>query len=449
MFEKLTEKLQSLFLKLSRQRKMTEENLSFAVREVRLALLEADVNYRVASTFVQRVKEKALGDTVLKAITPYQQFIKIIHDELAQLMGGEETHLNLKGMPSVVMLCGLQGAGKTTHCVKLANYLKKKKKKKILLVACDRQRPAAVEQLQKLGEESETDVFSIEGEKKAQIIAKKAYEKATKEAYDILLVDTAGRLHIDDLLMEELSLLEKLLNPSEILFVANACMGQDAVRAAAEFDKKISITGTILTMLDSDARAGAAISIREVTQKPLKFEGVGEKIEDLQVFNPQSMADRILGRGDIINLVKKAETHVNEEETKRLEKKWKKASFTYDDYLKQMGMIKKMGSLKGLMKMIPGFSNFSKLDVSDKQFGHIEAMILSMTKNEREERVELVHSRRKRIANGSGISLDEVNRMVKGFKRMKQFIKKMPKKGLMNMMPDNMKQMMGGNNLWH
>ena len=435
MFESITEKFQGLTQKLVRAKKLTEDNIAEAVRDVRLALLEADVNYSVASSLVKSVKQRALGETVIKSVKPAQQFTKIVHDELISLMGQDETGLNLNGYPSCIMLCGLQGSGKTTHSVKLANFLKNSgKKKKILLAACDLQRPAAIEQLKKLATSVDVEVFSIDGEKNPRKVAKKAIEKAKKEAFDVIIADTAGRLHIDDELMGELKDLKKIFNPQEVLFVANATTGQDAVKTAAEFDKQVSITGSILTMLDGDARAGAAISIYEVTKKPLKFEGVGEKINDIQVFNPKSMADRILGMGDVINLVRKAESVIDEKESLELEKKLKKASFTFDDYLKQMRTIKRMGSLKGLLKMIPGFSSMSQFDVSDKELKKVEALILSMTKEERAEKVELIHSRRKRIAKGSGIILDEVNRLIKSFKRMKQFMKKMPsfKKSLFN-----------------
>jgi signal recognition particle subunit SRP54 len=288
------------------------------------------------------------------------------------------------------------------------------------------QRPAAVEQLKRLGEQAQVPVFFIEGEKNPLNVAKAALEKAKREGYDVLIVDTAGRLHLDEALMEELEALKSALNPQEVLFVANATTGQDAVKTAAEFDQRIGVTGTILTMLDGSARAGAAISIREVTQKPLKFEGIGEKLTDLQVFNPRSMADRVLGMGDVINLVKKAEEHFDAKESEDLEKKLRKASFTYEDYLKQMGMMKKMGSFKSLLKMIPGLPDMGDLDVSEKEFRKLEAMILSMTAEERREKVELIPSRRKRIALGSGTQVDDVNRMVKGFKRLKQFFKDMP-----------------------
>ena len=427
MFGTLTQKFQSLFSTLSGKKTLTEENVSDAVRQVRLALLDADVNYTVASNFVKRVKEKALGESVIKAVSPSDQFIKVVHDELVALMGVEESHLILKGNPSVILLCGLQGSGKTTHCAKLATFLKSQdKNRKILLAACDLQRPAAVEQLKRLGAQADVEVFSIDGENDPVRVAEKALEKAKLDNTQVLIVDTAGRLHLDEELMEQLERIKEKVVPSEILFVASANTGQDAVKTAQEFDRRISITGTILTMLDGTARAGAAISIREVTQKPLKFEGVGEKITDFQAFNPHSMADRILGMGDVINLVKKAQEHFSEEESKDLEKKLRKATFTYDDYLKQMSILKKMGSFKSLLKMMPGMPNLDEMQIDDKELRKIEAMILSMTPSEREEKVELVPSRRRRISDGSGVKLDDVNRMIKSFKRLKQFFKDMP-----------------------
>ena len=445
MFGILTEKLQNLFSGLSGKKTLSEENLTDAVRQVRLALLDADVKYHVVSQFIGRVKEKAVGDAVIKSVTPGQQFIKLIHDELIALMGSDEVPLDLKEKISVVMVCGLQGSGKTTSCAKLAAYIgKTEAHKKILLAACDLQRPAAVEQLKKLGADIGVAVFALDGEKDPLAVAKRAYEKAQQESYDVLIIDTAGRLHIDEELMKELGELKALLSPREVLFVASAATGQDAVRTAAEFDKRMQITGTILTMLDGSARAGAAISIREVTQKPLKFEGVGEKVGDLQLFNPRSMADRILGMGDVINLVKRAKEHIDEKESEELEKKIRKATFTYEDYLKQMGMVKKMGSLKSLLKMMPGFGALGDFDFSDKEFGKMEAIILSMTPRERQEKDELEFSRRKRIAKGSGVDIEDVNRLVKGFKRVKQLFKNMPDpKGNMKGLNEMKKQFEG------
>ncbi len=423
----LSEKMQNLTAKLSGKRVLTEENIDEAVRDVRMALLEADVNYGVAKKLVKSLKEKALGDAVIKSVTPGQQFIKVVHDELKSLMGTGESVLNLQNKPSVIMMCGLQGSGKTTHCAKLAQYLIKTGKVKTpLLAACDLQRPAAVEQLKILGKQINVPVFSIDGESNPLIVAKAALKKAKEENHDLLIVDTAGRLHIDGEMMEQLEALRDLVNPDEVLFVVNSTTGQDAVNIAAEFNRRIELTGTILTMLDGNTRGGAAISIREVTGKPLLFEGIGEKIGDIQVFNPESMADRILGMGDTINLVKKAQEHITEDDAKDLEKKLRTATFTYDDYLSQISMVRKMGSFKSLLGMIPGIPNLNNLNIDDKEFLKIESIIRSMTPNERKCKVELSVPRRRRVAEGSGTKMDDVNKLEKLLKQMKSFFKKMP-----------------------
>lgn len=441
MLGTLTEKMRGLMSKMAGVKKLTEDNISEAVSEVRLALLEADVNYSVAKTLVKRVKEKALGDEVIKSVSPGQQFIKVVHDELVALMGGGESDLKLEGKPAVIMLCGLQGSGKTTQCAKLARYLKKKGLAKTpLLAACDLQRPAAIDQLETLGQQIGIPVFTIAGEKNPVKVAKQALEKAKSDGHDLLIVDTAGRLHIDDELMLQLEEIKKVLQPSEIIFVANATTGQDAVNSAAEFNNRISLTGSILTMLDGNARGGAAISIREVTGKPLKFEGIGEKIDDLQVFNPSSMAHRILGMGDTINLVKKAQEHITEEDAKKLEQKIRSATFSYEDYLNQIQSVKKMGSIKSLLGMLPGMNALKSMEFDEKEFFKIEAIILSMTLDERSEKHELSVPRRKRIAKGSGTTMEDINKLVKSFKQAKQFFKNMP-----NM--KNLEKMMGGS-LW-
>jgi signal recognition particle subunit SRP54 len=438
----LTEKMQGLVAKLTGKSKLTEENVSDAVSEVRLALLEADVNYAVVKNLLKRIKEQALGDAVIKAVSPGQQFVKVVHDELVALMGGQEEGLDLKkGSPFVVMLCGLQGSGKTTAAVKLAHYLKKKGLcKKPLIAACDLQRPAAIEQLKVLAKQIDETVFTIDGEKDPVVVARAAFEKAKQDRYDLLIVDTAGRLHIDEALMEQLEKVKEAIQPHEVLFVANAALGQDAVNTAAEFNKRVPISGSILTMLDGNARGGAAISIREVTGKPLKFEGVGEKIDDLQPFNPVSMAHRILGMGDTINLVRKAQEHIKEEDALKLEKKLRESTFTYTDYLSQIGMIKKMGSLKGLLSMLPGASMLKDMDFDEKEFFRIEAIIQSMTLDEREGRSELDPSRRRRIAKGSGTKKEDVDKLVKSFTEALKLFKNMPNK-------KQMEKMMGGS-LW-
>lgn len=443
MFGNITEKFQNVFTALGSKKTLTEENISDAVREVRMALLDADVNYTVAKNFIKRVKEKALGEQVIKSVSAGDQFTKIIHDELKALMGGDEASLKLGNRPTVILMCGLQGSGKTTQSAKLALYLKKQNLK-VMVAACDLQRPAAIDQLETLGKQVEVPIYADRDQKNPVKAAKGALDQAKKEAFDVLIIDTAGRLHIDDDLMKELTRIKKEVSPHEVLFVANAATGQDAVKTAAEFDQQIAITGTILTMLDGNTRAGAAISIREVTGKPLMFEGIGEKVTDFQLFNPQSMADRILGMGDVINLVKKAQEHVDEKEAEKLQKKLLKATFTYDDFLKQMRQIKKMGSLKSLLKMMPGFSNLGDMEVSDGEMGKIEAIILSMTQDERLGLDELLPARRRRIATGSGTSIDDVNRMIKSFKRIKQMMKKMPgmKKKFMN--DPNLKDQLSG-----
>ena len=424
MFGSLTQKFQDLAVKLSGSKKLTEENISDAVREVRLALLDADVAFGVVSAFIKRVKEKAVGTEATKGSKAADQFIKIVHDELALLMGEKEHKLNLKHTPTKLILCGLQGSGKTTHAAKLAKYFKEKFQRKPLIVALDLVRPAAIEQLKILGNSIDVDVFTDPNEKNPVKVAKRALKE---EGYDLLIFDTAGRLHIDDDLMNELKSIRGIVDPHETIFVANAASGQDAVKTAKEFDEKIGITGSILTMLDGTTRAGAAISIREVTKKPLLFEGVGEKVEDLQEFNPHSMADRILGMGDVINLMKKAETQFSEEENMKLEKKFRKASFTYDDYLKQMSAVKKMGPLKGLLKMMPGLSSgMINIEESEKDFNSMEAIILSMTQKERLGIDDLIPSRKRRIAKGSGTSMEAVNKLVKGFKQLKKMAKNMP-----------------------
>ncbi len=441
MLGALTDKMRGLFSQLAGKKKLTEANITDAVSDVRVALLEADVNYSVVKTLVKRIKDKALGDVVINSVTPGQQFIKVVHDELVELMGHNEALLDLTKKPTVIMMCGLQGSGKTTHTAKLAKYLKKKGEcKNPLLAACDLQRPAAVEQLRLLGEQIHVPVFVMQGEQNPVKVAKAALEKAKKDNHDLLILDTAGRLHIDDDMMKQLEDIKAAVAPSEILFVANATTGQDAVTVAETFDKRIAITGTILTMLDGNARAGAAISIREVTQKPLKFEGIGEKLDDIQVFNPQSMADRILGMGDTINLVKRAQEHMSESDNKELEKKIRTATFTYSDYLQQMMMVKKMGSIKSLMSMMPGMGALKDIDIDEKHGKRIEAIMCSMTPSERTEQCELTVSRRKRIASGSGTTIEDVNKLVKSFKQAKQFFKNLPG-------PKGLEKIMGGS-LW-
>lgn len=431
MFGTLTEKFKSLSSQLMGKKSLTEENIADAVRQVRLALLDADVNFTVATQFVKRVQEKAVGAKALQAVSAGEQFIQIVHEELMALMGGEAASLQLKGSPTVIMLCGLQGSGKTTTTAKLAHFLQKKPhQKKVLVAACDLQRPAAVEQLKVLCQSIEVSLFTIPDQKDPVVVAQGALRKAKEEKFDVLIVDTAGRLHIDAELMDELHKMKEVLQPHEVLFVASAHAGQDAVTTAQAFDQQMVITGTVLTMLDGSSRAGAAISIREVTQKPLKFEGIGEKVVDFQLFDPRSMADRILGMGDVVNLVRRAQEEFDESQAKKLENKLLKATFTYEDYIDQMTAIKRMGPLKSLLQMMPGMSQLPNFDQSEEEFKKIEAMIQSMTRAEKMEKEELIPSRRWRIAKGSGRSVDDVNRLIKGFKRMKDLLKRMPKKAL-------------------
>lgn len=446
MFHALSEKFHSLFSKLFKEKTLTEENVQAAVEEVRLALLEADVQYSVAKTFIKRVKEKALGQEVIKQVKPADQFAKIVHDELVALMGEDERTLRLKKRPASIMLCGLQGSGKTTQAVKLANYLRKQGSfANPCVVACDLQRPAAIEQLKTLAASADISCFTVPGEKNPLQVAKAAIETQEKQVHglqkwDLLIFDTAGRLHVDDVLMQELKALVSYVKPEELLFVANAALGQDAVKSCAQFHECVPITGTVLTMLDGTSRAGAAISIREVTGQPLMFEGVGERIEDIRPFNPISMADRILGMGDAINLVRKASEHIKEEDAKDLEKKIRSATFTYEDYLKQMQMMKKMGSFKSLLGMLPGMSQMKDLPIDDSEIYRVEAIILSMNPAERQEKVELSIGRKKRIAKGSGTTLDDVHRLAKSFKHTKQFFKNVPNNKIL-------KKMIGGS-IW-
>ncbi|MEL7430924.1 MAG: signal recognition particle protein [Chlamydiota bacterium] len=447
MFRTLTKKFQEAFAFMGKGKTLNEKNLTEAIRSVRLALLDADVNYSVVSKFIKQVKEEALGKALLKSVKPKEQFVKIVHDALQTLMGSKEASLQLSERPSPIMLCGLQGAGKTTHAAKLAYFLQKKQKKRVLIAACDLQRPAAILQLERLAEEHNLSVF-VEKEAKDPVkVAKNALDFAFREKFDVVIIDTAGRLHVDAPLMEELLAIKKVTRPQEVLFVASAATGQDAVKTAKAFNETVQITGSILTMLDGDARAGAAISIREETKKPLKFEGVGEKIQDLQPFHPKSMADRILGMGDIVNLVRHAEDLFDEQESKAMEEKIRKARFTYADYLTQMRAIKKMGSLKSLLRMLPGAGNMPDIDTSDERLGQIEAMILSMTLKERNEEVTLCRQRKERIAKGSGVPVSVINQTVKGFGRIKQMCKNMPKNKQMGSLRDLQKTM--GKMKWH
>ncbi len=427
MFDSISKKFTSLFSVLSRNKQLTEQNLQDAIREIRVALLEADVDYEVAKKIIHRVKEETLGQAVLKSVTPAQQFIKIVHDEMVRVMGSKESELLFSKPPSVYLLCGLQGSGKTTQAAKLVHFLKKSPNpKKVWLVACDLQRPGAVEQLHTLGQQVDAPVFSIPQATDPVQVAEEGVRRAKAAGADVVILDTAGRLQIDQELMLQLKQIHQNTQPVEVLLVVNAALGQEAVQVARSFDEQLGITGCILTMLDGDARGGVALSLFEVTGKPIKFEGVGEKIKDLRYFNPVSMADRILGMGDAINLVKQAQEVFSEQEAEDLEQKLRKSTVSYNDYLKHLQSFKKMGPFKQLLKMLPGADSLPELAEKEKEFYTAEAIILSMTPRERMELDPLEVSRCKRIARGSGTHLDEVYRLRKNFQKMKQFFKNMP-----------------------
>ena len=430
MFENLSERLERSFKILKGQGSITEINVAETLKDVRRALLDADVNYNVARDFTNQVKEKALGQDVLTAVNPGQMMVKIVHDELATLMGSEAVAINLKGSPAIILMSGLQGSGKTTFSGKLANMLKKQEQRKPLLVACDVYRPAAIQQLHVLGEQIGVPVYSEPGSKDPVQIARNAIAHAQQEGLDTVIIDTAGRLAVDEEMMNEISSIKEAIRPDETLFVVDSMTGQDAVNTAAEFDKRLDFDGVILTKLDGDSRGGAALSIRSVVNKPIKFVGTGEKMEALQVFHPSRMADRILGMGDIVSLVERAQQQYDEEEAKRLEAKIAKNQFDFDDFLAQIAQIKKMGNLKDLVSMIPGVGKMVKdLDISNDAFKGIEAIIHSMTPEERAKPSILDGSRRKRIADGSGTSVAEVNRLIQQFDQVSKVMRKMQSSG--------------------
>lgn len=437
MFENLSDRLDKAFKLLKGQGYITEINVAETLKDVRKALLDADVNFKIAKTFTETVKEKALGQNVLTSVSPGQLMVKIVHEELTQLMGGEHVEINLKGAPAIILIAGLQGSGKTTFSAKLANYLKGKKSKKVLLVACDVYRPAAIEQLKVLGEQIQVEVFTDEGSKDPVGIARKALTHAKTMGHQVVIVDTAGRLAIDEQMMNEIASLKKSLNPQETLFVVDAMTGQDAVNTAKAFNDRLNFDGVVLTKLDGDTRGGAALTIRSVVDKPIKFVGVGEKMDALDLFHPKRMSDRILGMGDIVSLVEKAQEQFDAEEARKLQKKIAKNQFNFDDFLKQLQQIKKMGNVKDLMGMIPGMGKALKdVDLDDDAFSGIEAIIYSMTPKERENPEILNGSRRKRIAEGSGTSIQEVNRLIKQFDDTRKMMKMMSGGGgkMMNMM---------------
>ncbi len=426
-FESLSDKLQSTFKKLRGKGKVSEKDLKEAMREVKLALLEADVNFRVVKDFVKQVTERASGAEVMESLTPAQQIIKIVNEELVALMGGTDAKLEFSSKPpTVIMMAGLQGAGKTTTAAKLGGILKKQGKRP-LLCACDVYRPAAVKQLQVVGEKLELPVFAIEGSRDAVGIAKQGLAHATKYANDVLIIDTAGRLHIDEALMNELKEISAELNPTEILLVVDAMTGQDAVNVAEAFNNELEISGVVLTKLDGDTRGGAALSVRAVTHKPIKFCGMGEKLTDLEVFHPDRMASRILGMGDMLSLIEKAEQALDMKKAEELEKKLRTQRFTFSDFLDQMGQMKNMGSMQDILSMLPGVNAGALKDVQidEKRMAHIEAIITSMTPRERELTDKLTPSRKERIAKGSGTSMTEVNALIKQFEQMQKMMKQL------------------------
>ena len=424
MFENLSDRLERSFKILKGEGKITEINVAETLKDVRRALLDADVNYKVAKTFTDTVKKKAMGMNVLTAVKPNQLMVKIVHDELAELMGGEAAELHLTSRPAIILMSGLQGSGKTTFSGKLANMLKTKQHKKPLLVACDVYRPAAIDQLKVVGEQVGVPVYSEPDNKDVITIANNALREAKAKGYDVVIVDTAGRLAVDEEMMNEISNLKNAINPDETLFVVDSMTGQDAVNTAKEFNDRLDFDGVVLTKLDGDTRGGAALSIRTVVTKPIKFVGTGEKMEAIDVFHPARMADRILGMGDIVSLVERAQEQFDEEEARRLQKKIQKNKFDFNDFLGQIEQIKKMGNLKDLASMIPGVGKAIKdVDIDDNAFKGIEAIIKSMTPKERSNPEILNQSRRMRIAKGSGTNIQEVNRLIKQFDQTRKMMK--------------------------
>ncbi len=424
MFDNLSDRLEKSFKILKGEGRITDINIAETVKDIRRALLDADVNYKIAKDFTQRVKDKALGQDVLKSVKPGQMMTKIVHDELAELMGGTKSDINLKSSPSIILIAGLQGSGKTTFTGKLATYLKSKKGKHPLLVAGDVYRPAAIEQLKVLGDQVGVPVYTEDGSKDPVSLAKNGIKQAKADGKDIVIIDTAGRLAVDEAMMKEIKAIKDAVNPDEILFVVDSMTGQDAVNTAKEFNDRLDFDGVVLTKLDGDTRGGAALSIRSVVNKPIKFVGMGEKMDALDVFHPERMADRILGMGDIVSLVEKAQEQYDEEEARKLQKKIAKNKFDFNDFLSQINQIKKMGNLKDLAGMIPGVGKALKnVDIDDDAFKGIEAIIQSMTPAERSTPSLINGSRRKRIARGSGTNIQEVNRLIKQFDETRKMMK--------------------------
>ena len=430
MFDNLSERLERSFKILKGEGRITEINIAETVKDIRKALLEADVNYKTAKQFTDQVKEKALGQNVMTSVRPGQLMVKITHDELAELMGGEAQELNLKGTPAVILMAGLQGSGKTTFASKLANWLQTKKNKRVMLVACDVYRPAAIEQLRVLGEQINAKVYLGEDEPNPVKKAQDAIAEAKRFGYDVVIVDTAGRLAVDEQMMTEIAAIKQAITPSETLFVVDAMTGQDAVNTAKEFNDRLDFDGVVLTKLDGDARGGAALSIRSVVNKPIKFIGTGEKMEALDVFHPSRMADRILGMGDVVSLVERAQEQYDEAEARRISKKIAKNQFDFNDFIGQLNQIKKMGSMKDLMGMIPGMDKALKgVEVSDDAFKPIEAMINSMTPAERANPGLLNGSRKNRIAKGAGVDIVALNRFLKQFEQTSKMMRKVQQMG--------------------
>ncbi|GAA0495425.1 signal recognition particle protein [Salinibacillus aidingensis] len=443
-FEGLADRLQKTIQKVKGKGKVTEADVKEMTREVRLALLEADVNFKVVKDFIKRVKERAIGQEVMESLTPGQQVIKVVKEELSDLMGGEQSKIATANKPpTVIMMTGLQGAGKTTTTGKLANLLRKKHNRNPMLVAADVYRPAAINQLETLGKQLDMPVFSLGTDANPVDIAKQAIDKAKEDHNDYVIIDTAGRLHVDEQLMDELQSIKEVTTPDEIFLVVDSMTGQDAVNVAQSFDDQLDISGVVLTKLDGDTRGGAAISIKAVTGKPIKYAGMGEKLDELEAFHPDRMASRILGMGDVLSLIEKAQDNVNEKQAKELEEKMRSASFTFEDFLEQMQQVKNMGPLDELINMMPGankMKGMKNLQVDEKQISHVEAIIQSMTKKERIDPSIMNASRKRRIAKGSGTSVSEVNRLLKQFDEMKKMMKQMTnsgkkgkkKKGMMN-----------------
>lgn len=436
MFENLTDKFERAFKVLKGQGQITEINVAETLKEVRRALLDADVNFKTAKEFTNTVKEKALGRDVLTAVSPGQLMVKICHEELMELMGGNEVDINIKGNPGIILMSGLQGSGKTTFTGKLGNYLKAKKNKNVLLAACDVYRPAAIDQLHILGEQLGIEVFSNKEEKNPVLIAQAAVQHAKSKGFNVVIIDTAGRLAVDEHMMDEIAAVKKAINPTETLFVVDSMTGQDAVNTAKAFNDRINFDGVVLTKLDGDTRGGAALSIKSIVNKPIKFVGTGEKMDALDVFYPSRMADRILGMGDVVSLVERAQEQFDEEEARKLQKRIHKDQFDFNDFLGQLQQVKKMGNVKDLMGMIPGMGKAMKdVEIEDDAFKHIEAIIYSMTPKERTN-PEIINGQRKtRIANGSGTSIQDVNKLLKQFGDTKKMMKMMSNpKNMMGMM---------------